>query len=190
MDPARRYARLDPILTGTIQAQRVRGAWDEVVRVLASIRARRVSASLILHRLGSYARRNSVHQALAEIGRICKTIFILTYIDDEALRRHIGREINKGEASHQLSRFLCFGKDGTIRGREFEDQVNTFSALAVLHNAVVAWNTRQMEQLLPRLRAEGHPAPDADLAHVAPLMRRHINPFGRYHFDLSRIRRA
>src|SRR3954451_7364474 len=41
---------------------------------------------------------------------------------------------NKGERSHALSRFLFFGKEGAARGRSFQDQVNTFSCLAVLHN--------------------------------------------------------
>jgi hypothetical protein len=27
----------------------------------------------------------------------------------------MGRELNKGEASHELSRFLCFGKEGARR---------------------------------------------------------------------------
>ena len=36
-----------------------RQAWDEVARVIASIHDRIVSASLMLHRLGSYARRFS-----------------------------------------------------------------------------------------------------------------------------------
>lgn len=44
---------LDPILTGTIKTHLVRQAWDETVRVVASIQDRIVSASLILHRLGS-----------------------------------------------------------------------------------------------------------------------------------------
>ena len=108
----------------------VRQAWDETVRVTASIHHRIVSASLILHRLGSYARQNSVHQALAEIGRVHKTIHILRTLDDEEYRRRMGRELNKGEASHDLSRFLCFGKEGALRGREFADQIHTFSCLS------------------------------------------------------------
>lgn len=193
MDRTQKHPRLDPILAGTLQPQRIRQAWDETVRVIASIRARRVGASLVLNRLGSYARQNSVHQALAEMGRAYKTIFLLGYLDDEALHRHIGRELNKGEASHGLSRFLCFGKEGTLRGREFEDQVHTFSCLAVLHNAVVAWNTRQMERTVEQLRAEGQPSQgqridDEHLSQITPLLRRHINPFGRYHFDLARMR--
>jgi TnpA family transposase len=65
------------------------------------------------------------------------------------------RELNKGEASHDLSRFLCFGKEGVLRGREFGDQVHTFSCLSVLHNAVVAWNLIQIGELVGQLRAEG-----------------------------------
>jgi TnpA family transposase len=80
----------------------IRQAWDEVVRVIASMRTRVASPSLILHRLGSYARRNSIYQALAEIGRVYKTVWILRYLDDETLRRRTGRELNKGEASHDL----------------------------------------------------------------------------------------
>jgi hypothetical protein len=41
----------------------------------------------------------------------------------------MGRELNKGEASHDLSRFLCFGKEDALRGREFGDQLHTFSCL-------------------------------------------------------------
>jgi TnpA family transposase len=187
IDRTQRYPHLDPILAGTIRPHLIRAAWDETVRVIASIKARIVAPSLILNRLGSYARRNSIHQALAEIGRVHKSMFILRYLDDEEYRRHISRELNKGETSHGLSRFLCFGKDGAIRGREFQDQLHTFSCLGVLHNAVIAWNALAMTSIVEPLR-DSHVVTDADLAHVAPLMHRHINPFGQYRFDLARIR--
>jgi TnpA family transposase len=145
---------------------------------------------LILHRLGSYARQNSIYQGLAEVGRVYKTVWVLRYLDDEALCRRTGRELNKGEASHDLSRFLCFGKEGRLYGREFEDQLLTFTCLAVLHNAVAAWNIKQIALVVERLRAEGHAICDADLALTSPLVRCHINPYGRYHFDLTRLERA
>ncbi len=182
------YPQLDPLLTGTVKAHLIRGAWDQAVRVIASIQARVVSPSLILHRLGSYARQNSIHQALAEIGRVYKTVHILNYLDDEQYRRRIGRELNKGEASHALSRFLFFGKEGTVHGREFEDQLHTFSCLSVLHNAVVAWNTLRIGQVIERLRKEGCTIDDTTLSLTTPLLRKHVNPFGRYHFDLQRMR--
>jgi TnpA family transposase len=189
MDRQQHYVNLDSVLSGTIKPHLIRNAWDETVRVIASIEERIVSPSLVLHRLGSYARQNSVYQALAEIGRVQKTVHILKTLDDEDYRRRMIRELNKGEASHDLSRFLCFGKEGVLRGREFGDQVHTFSCLSVLHNAVVAWNLIQIGELVGQLRAEGHEIDDETLSHVTPLLRKHLNPFGRYHFDLDRIRK-
>ena len=101
---------------------------------------------LVLQRLGSYARQNSIYKVLSEIGRVHKTIHILKTLDSEDYRRRMGRELNKGEASHDLSRFLCVGKEGVLRGREFGDQVHTFSCLSVLHNTVLAWNMLQIRR--------------------------------------------
>jgi hypothetical protein len=94
-----------------------------------------------------------------------------------------------GDASHDLSRFLCFEKEGVLRGREFGDQVNTFSCLSVLHNAVVAWNMIQIGEIVGQLRAYGHEVDDETLCHVTPLLRKHVNPFGRYRFDVNRIQK-
>jgi len=65
-----------------------------------------------------------------------------------------------------------------------------FSCLAVLHNAVVAWNTRRLGPVVEQLRAERHLIEDATLALTTPLLHAHINPFGQYRFDLERMRRA
>jgi hypothetical protein len=105
---------------------------------------------------------------LAEIGRVHKTIHILRTLDDEEYRRRMGRELNKGEASHDLSRFLCFGKEGALRGREFGDQIHTFSCLSVLHNAVVAWNTLHIGPIVGQLRAEGQVIDDEILGLTTP----------------------
>ena len=96
IDRQQHYANLDPILSGTIKPHLIRNAWDETVRVIASIEERIVSPSLVLHRLGSYARQNSIYQALSEIGRVHKTIHILRTLDNEDYRRRMGRQILNG----------------------------------------------------------------------------------------------
>ena len=35
-----------------------------------------------------------------------------------------------------------------MRGREFGDQLHTFSRLSILHNTVVAWNTIQIGKIV------------------------------------------
>ena len=85
---------------------------------------------------------------------------------------------------------LFFGKQGELRGRSFDDQLRSFSCLGVLHNAVVAWNIIRVGRLVEQLRAEGHTIDDATLALTTPLMHKHLNPFGRYQFDLARMRQT
>jgi TnpA family transposase len=83
MDRYQHYPHLDPILTGTVKTHAIVHAWDQVVRMIASLQQRIVSPSAVLHRLGSYARQNSNHKALAEIGRVHKTVHILRTLNDE-----------------------------------------------------------------------------------------------------------
>ncbi|CAM3900961.1 hypothetical protein GCM10009865_54680 [Aeromicrobium ponti] len=61
-----------------------------------------MSGSLILGKLGSYAKQNKLANTLHEMGRIEKANFILDYISNEDLRRRIQRGLNKGEAMNGL----------------------------------------------------------------------------------------
>lgn len=181
------YPNLDPIIKATIKTNLIHATWDDVVRVMASIQTRRVSASLILRKLSSYARQNPLYQGLREIGRVDKTKLILRCLHDEDFRRLQTKEINKGERSHDLDRFLCFGKQGALRSKDILDQSHSFSCLAILHNAIVVWNLEQVPAVLDRLRARGHVITDEDLALVSPLLWKHANPFGRYHINTGRM---
>lgn len=109
------------------------------MRLAHSMREGTVSASLIMGKLGSYSRQNSLATALREMGRIEKTIFILNNISDESLRRKIQRGLNKGEAMNALARAIFFGKHGELRERALQDQLQRSSALNLLINAISVW---------------------------------------------------
>ena len=55
----------------------------------------------------------------------------------------------------------------------------------LLTNAVVAWNTVYMTEVTKRLRAEGYPVQEEDLARLSPARYEHINPYGKYRFELT-----
>jgi hypothetical protein len=78
-----------------------------------------------------------------------------------------------------------YGYLASERGELFRDE-----DFANLYNAVVAWNIKRVGQLVEQLRAERYVIDDATLAQTTPLMRKHLNPFGRYHFDLDRMRQT
>ncbi len=80
-------------------------------------------------------------RALQEMGRIEKTIFLLDYVSDNALRRRVQRGLNKGESMNSLARAFFFGKRGELRERALNDQLQRASALSLLINAISVWNT-------------------------------------------------
>ena len=146
------FPNIKGILRGKINTNVISENFDDVLRLVHSIREGRVSGSLIMGKLGSYARQNKIATALREIGRIEKTIFILDYITNETLRRRIHRGLNKGEAMNGLARALFFGKRGEFRERGIQDQLQRASALNILINAISVWNTVYLSEVQRNLR--------------------------------------
>ena len=56
-------------------------------------------------------------QAIAEFGRIDKTIHCLTMIDDENKRRDNLTQLNRTEGRHSLARAVFHAKRGKLRQR-------------------------------------------------------------------------
>lgn len=83
------YPRLEKIIRVKVNTKIIKDNYDDVLKLAHSIREGKVSASLIMGKIGSYSRQNSLALALKEMGRIEKTIFILDYISNEELRRRI-----------------------------------------------------------------------------------------------------
>lgn len=160
----------------------IRENYDDVLHLAHSIREGKVSGALIMGKLGSYARQNKVAQALREMGRIEKTIFILDYISSESMRRRIQRGLNKGEAMNALARAIFFGKHGELRERALQDQLQRASALNILINAISVWNTVYLGKATDLSRSKGALREDL-LKHVSPLGWEHINFLGEYRFD-------
>ncbi len=72
-------------------------------------------------------------------------------------------------------------------GRRRDEKVMISGALTLLTNAVMAYNTWKLHQVLERGREAGQPVPsDEILAHIAPIAFRHINFQGIYRFPLER----
>ncbi len=114
------------------------------------------------------------------------TIFhiILRFIDDEAYRRRILVQLNRGEGRHQLARVIFHAKRGELRQRYRGGQEDQLGALGLVVNVIVLWNTIYMDAALNQLRAEGLDVRDEDVARLSPLGFDHINMLGRYAFVL------
>ena len=155
---------------------------DDLLRLAGSLKLGRVPATGIMRTLQVGDRPTRLAQALAEFGRIDKTLPTLTFIDDEPMRRGTLTQLNRGEGRHRLARAVFHGKRGEGRQRDREGQEDQLGALGLVVNVIVLWNTLYLEAALTPLRRQGYPVRDEDVARLSPLLYHHITMLGRYSF--------
>lgn len=174
------YEWLKPMIGGTINIKQVRAHWNEILRLVTSIKQGTVTASLMLRKLGSYPRQNGLAVALRELGRIERTLFMLDWLQSVELRRRVNAGLNKGEARNALARAVFFNRLGEIRDRSFEQQRYRASGLNLVTAAIVLWNTVYLERATASLQGRGQALDPSLLQYLSPLGWEHINLTGDY----------
>ncbi len=80
------------------------------LRLAGSLKLGTVQASGLIRTLQTKDRPTRLARALEEWGRVVKSLYMLSYIDDEAYRRRILVQLNRGEGRHQLARTVFHAK--------------------------------------------------------------------------------
>lgn len=159
--------------------------WDDILRVAGSLQQGTVSASELMRSILRSKQPSTLARAIGALGRIPRTLYMLSYIDDEQYRRRILTQLNRGEGRHSVARAVFHGQRGELRQRYREGQEDQLGALGLVVNAIVLWNTLYMDAALNQLRAEGFEVNAEDVARLSPLIYKHINFQGRYSFALA-----
>jgi TnpA family transposase len=178
------YGALNVLAAQRINTTLITEHWEDLLRLAGSLKLGTVQASGLIRTLQTKDRPTRLARALEEVGRLVKTLYLLRYIEDEAYRRRILVQLNRGEGRHQLARVVFHGKRGELRQRYREGQEDQLGALGLVVNVIVLWNTIYMDAALDQLRADGHDLRDEDIARLSPLGFNHINMLGRYAFTL------
>ncbi|MCB5194997.1 Tn3 family transposase [Deefgea salmonis] len=176
------YGQLNGLAKQSVKLELITEHWDDLLRLAGSLKLGRIPATGIMRTLQTGDRPTRLAQALAEFGRLEKTLHMLTYIDDESKRRATLTQLNRGESRHSLARAVFHGKRGELRQRYREGQEDQLSTLGLVVNMIVLWNTIYMTAALKQLKGQGYPILDADVARLSPLGWEHINMLGRYSF--------
>ena len=187
VDPQADYGEINALARQRVHLDRITPHWDDVLRLIGSLKLGLVPAMGVMRTLQVDERPTSLAQAIAEIGRIDKTIHTLNFIDDEARRRATLLQLNLGEGRHSLARNVFHGKRGELFQRYREGQEDQLSALGLVVNMIVLWNTLYMDAVLAQLRSEGYPVRSDDEARLSPFGHEHINMLGRYSFSVPEI---
>lgn len=181
------YGVLDDLAANRINIKLIVEHWDDLLRLAGSLKLGVVRAAGLTRVLQTNDRPTRLARALQELGRLIKSLYMLRFIDDEAYRRRILVQLNRGESRHQLARTIFHGKRGELRQRYRVGQEDQLGALGLVVNLIVLWNTIYIDAALNQLRAEGHVILDEDVARLSPLGFRHINMLGRYAFTIPEM---
>ncbi len=187
IDPSADYGPLNAAARGQIDLTAIEQNWPDILRIVASIHTGAVSAHDVIRMVTRNGRPTRLGNALAQYGRIHKTIHVLSYVDDEPYRRQTKGMRNLQEGRHDLARHVFHGGKGELRQAYREGMEDQLGALGLVLNCITLWNTVYLDDALAQLRADGYPVNDADVARLSPYMRRHINIHGHYTFRLPEL---
>ncbi|ECM4739793.1 Tn3 family transposase, partial [Salmonella enterica subsp. enterica serovar Enteritidis] len=95
-DKAANYGALDELARGCVDLSKIESHWDEMMRVAGSLKLGTIHASELIRSLLRSTRPSGLAQAIMEVGRVNKTLYLLNYIDDEDYRRRILTQLNRG----------------------------------------------------------------------------------------------
>lgn len=167
-----------PILTQIIAQE-----WDNILRLVTSIKLKYTVPSQILKRLNSYALQNPLYQALKELGKVVRTIFLLRYMDDETMRQRIHQQLVKGESLNGLGAAIGYGNGGKIIYANKEELLIMEGSRRLLENVVICWNYLYLTRLIIR----ANPTERAELLkiipEISPVAWEHHNFQGEFDFD-------
>jgi len=178
------YGPLNELSRHVVNTRLIAEHWDDMLRLAGSLKLGKVKATAVMRTLQRAGTLSGLGRAVAEFGRVEKTLYLLAYIQDEVYRRRILVQLNRGEGRHAVARAIFHGKKGELRQHYREGMEDQLGALGLVVNAVVLWNTRYLQAALAQEQPVGPASLPEEAARLSPLLHEHINMLGRYEFSL------
>ena len=88
--------------------------YDEMVKYATAIRTRSAQTAAILRRFQSANAMHPAYQAMLEVGRAQRTLFVARYLRDRELQREINTGLNVAESWNTGNSVIYFHKGGGI----------------------------------------------------------------------------
>lgn len=154
-----------------------------LVKYATAIRVGTASTEAILRRFTRNA-SHPVYQAMLELGRAQKTIFLARYLRDRDLQREINSGLNVVESWNGVNDVIFFGKNGELASNRRDQQELAVHCLHVLQAALVYVNTLMIQdQLAEPNWAEA--LNSEDRRGLTPLFTSNMTPYGEIRLDMN-----
>jgi TnpA family transposase len=151
------YRHIDTLFAEAIDWELIHTHLLNMLRVVLSIKAGRLTASTLLRKLGTYSRKNRLYLAFRELGRVVRTAFLLRYLSDADLRQTIHAATNKSEAFNRFIRWVFFGGEGLIASNNRMIQRKRIKYSHRIANCLIFYNVHAQTRIVHQLASEGYP---------------------------------
>ncbi|MFD3920181.1 Tn3 family transposase [Streptomyces sp. NPDC058595] len=183
-----KYQHIDPLFgdpeKDVINWQLIENHFEDLMRVVLSIREGRLSSAVLLRRLGNESKRNRIYRAYREVGRVIRTIVLLRFLSEPELRESIQSMTNKVEAFHKFSGWLMFASE-VLQDNDPEDQEKIIKFNELLANCLIFHTAVDITKVVNGLIGEGWEIDPVDLATITPYITSKIRRFGTWHLDME-----
>jgi len=159
--------------------------WPNIQRILASLAQKDVTQATVVRKLSSYARQNQTKKALWELDNICRSIYILDFIDDSTLRQSVQKALNRGEAYHRMRRAISYVNSGKFRVKTEAEQQIWNECSRLIANAIIYYNTLLLSRVYEQKLAAGDLEAIKVLKSTSPVAWRDVNLIGSFDFSTS-----
>jgi TnpA family transposase len=156
-----------------------------IQRIMASLAQNDVTQTTIVRKLASYERQNQTKKALWELDNICRTFYIMEFIDDAELRQGVQKALNRGEAYHRFRRAVAFVNGGKFRVKTESEQQIWNECSRLIANAVIYYNMVLLSRVYEQKQAAGDQEALITIQSISPVAWQHFNLFGSFDFKPS-----
>jgi TnpA family transposase len=178
------YPNLQLILTRPINWELIQQQYDEIIKYATALRLGTAEAEAILKRFTKSGLQHPTYKALAELGKVVKTIFLCDYLRQEELRQEIQEGLNVVENWNSANSFIFYGKSGEIATNRRDDQEVAILSLHLLQLCLEFVNTLMIQQVLSKSSWK-ETLKQEDLRALTPLIYSHVNPYGQFRLDMT-----
>ena len=175
----------------TIQVDLIKEHWDDILRLIATLKLKETTASQLLKRLSSYSRQHPLYRALKAFGQIIKSVYLLQYIDDVELRQAVEKQLNKLESSNKFAKAVFYGNNQEFQQETKEEQLVAESCKRLIENAIILWNYLYISQKIADTTSDEEKASFIQrLKQSSIITWQHINLHGEYDFSEEKMQQT
>lgn len=178
------YENLLPVLTRPINWDLIRQQYEQMVKYATALRLGIAEPEAILRRFTRANVKHPTYQALGELGKVVKTIFLCRYLHSEELRQEINAGLNVVENWNSTNGFIFYGKSGEISTNQPTEQLLAVLSLHLLQVCLIYINTLMIQEVLTN-SSWNNQLTKNDQRALTPLIYSHINPYGTFHLDMN-----